>query len=238
MTFVHALRHLQVIPFLPIASYRGLTVRRNPDLMPDLIWRRIRWQRYEVHEINAALKVIRKGDRVLELGAGLGLMAATLARESAASEIMAIEANPHLIPEIDRIHGANAVTGVQLDHAVLSVDGPGTAKFYERKPFWGSSLDPDAFPYVAEHDVPQKDFNEVLKTFQPQVITCDIEGGECDLFTPQADLSSVHSLVIETHGHKTGLAAVAGLFETLHGLGFAYLGKASRGDVVTFTRIP
>jgi hypothetical protein len=70
-------------------------------------WRR-RWSRgalrdgtYEADEANAAERCVREGFRVLELGAGIGYVTAICARRTAPENVLAVEANPALIPVIE-----------------------------------------------------------------------------------------------------------------------------------------
>ena len=47
--------------------------------MSDAVWRAIRDGLYERAELRAGLGALRAGDRLLELGAGLGIVGAALA---------------------------------------------------------------------------------------------------------------------------------------------------------------
>ncbi len=55
---------------------------------------------YEADETRSLPQVVQSGDRVLELGAGMGFVSTILANRTEAAKIIAMEANPLLIPFI------------------------------------------------------------------------------------------------------------------------------------------
>jgi protein-L-isoaspartate O-methyltransferase len=61
---------------------------------------RLRDGSYEADEANAAERCVKEGFRVLELGAGIGYVTAICARRTAPENVLAVEANPALIPVI------------------------------------------------------------------------------------------------------------------------------------------
>ena len=85
------------------ALCKGVRVPHSPFLNETRI-RRIQEARYEGEEIAGALHVVRQGDRVLEMGAGLGVVSAVTALNARPARILSFEANPALIPHIRALH--------------------------------------------------------------------------------------------------------------------------------------
>lgn len=195
---------------------------------------------YEADETRSLPEVVRKGDRVLELGAGMGFVSTILAKRTKAAKVVALEANPQLIPFIHQVHAINNVRGVEVVNGVASA-GPApkanaTATFYARPDFWMSSLSPEPYAYDRAYDVPVLPLDALLRDHRINMVVCDIEGGEVALL-PEADLSGVDRVYVEVHDHLTGLSGVKTLFDALSAKGFAYDLRHSCGSVVLFTRL-
>ena len=89
------------------------------------------------------LASLQPGDRVLELGAGLGIVGAVTAKNAGPAAVLSFEANPELIPHIRALHRTNGLEDlIELRNAVL-VAGPDrspTLPFNLHGSFLGSSL--------------------------------------------------------------------------------------------------
>jgi len=176
--------------------------------------------RYERRERKLASRVVRDGDVVLELGAGLGFISSYLRKSTGVGKIVAVEANPRLIPYIQRVHAMNASTNIEVLNGVVVPDhaGPASFSFYCRRDFWASSLS-DTSPYEAELQVKTHVLPDLLTTYRPDVLVMDIEGGEIELLSAK-DLGSIRAAVIETHPYAYGAAGLAALESNLQRLGF------------------
>ena len=221
-----------------VLTCRGVKIPKGRHLPPGRARRALREGRYESKEAEAALKLVRPGDRVLELGAGLGFMSTLLAMMRQGVRVDSFEANPTLIPVIRATHALNAVADrVTVHHALLAGRSGPPVSFYERQNFLASSLDPGVMAegIIAEHAVPVRAINDELARLRPDVLVCDIEGAEADLL-PQADLSGLRGAVVETHPQWIGQAGVRAVFDAFHRAGLAYWAKGSQGKVVAFSR--
>lgn len=192
--------------------------------------------RYERRERELANRIIRNGDVVLELGAGLGFIGACLRRYSGAGKIISIEANPRLIPYIRRVHSLNGIEEVEVLHGVVVPDrgAPATIPFYCRRDFWASSLD-GTTPFEREVEVTSFVLSDILANHQPDVLVMDIEGGELELLAAP-DLGTVRALVIETHPGAYGASGLGGLEANIARLGFREDEAGTSGKVRTFIR--
>jgi FkbM family methyltransferase len=192
--------------------------------------------RFEAEESAQIPHIVRADDRVLEIGAGIGFISTLLARDPRVSAVVAVEANPHLLDYMGRLHARNDVGKVRRVNAVLT-NGPGeTATFYLRRDFWMGSLSAEPNAFTATVEVPTMNLDALLRDEAIDLIVCDVEGAEADLFE-RADLSSVDRIFVETHDHVTGLSGVRRLFETMQAQGFVYDPRHSTGSVVLFQRL-
>ena len=216
---------------------RGVKIPKSPRLNVGRVRKLLRDGTYERKEADAVLRMVRPGDRVLELGAGLGFMSTLIAVHKPGCTIDSFEANPTLIEHIRAVHALNGVTGATVHNALLAPEDGPPVPFYERENFLGSSMDRDSDPdtIIAEHAVPQRAINAVMAEVQPDVLVCDIEGAEAHLL-PAADLSGLRIAVIELHPQWIGGAGVAGIFDAFHRAGLIYWPKASEAKVVCFRR--
>lgn len=190
---------------------------------------------YEEKESRAALKAVRKGDRVVELGAGMGYMSSIVAKNCAPAEVHAFEANPALIPCIKRVHSENDIDCATVHHALLGPEA-GEATFYVRKNFVASSMLPDpAESVVSQHQVPVLPARDAIAALKPDVLICDIEGAE-EMVLPLLDLTEVRVAIVELHPQYIGQTGVQTVFRAMDAAGLVYNARRSNGKVVTWSR--
>lgn len=199
--------------------------------------------RYEATEIKLLRKIMRPRDRVLELGAGVGVVssvAGSIAKNP--EQITVVEANPELIPVIRETHRLNDIRGIEVLNGVgvgREVSAGATVPFYLREHFWASSLTPpreDEEETTRETEVALVDLNGIIARKKPSILVMDIEGGELELL-PKLNLSSFRAIVVELHPRIYQDRGVHRCFAALAAQGFTYDARRSRGGtVVLFTR--
>ena len=216
--------------------YGGVVIPLEPEIITPAIHRAILAGRFETEEATQIPHIVRPGDRVLEIGAGIGFISTLISRQRRVSRVIAVEANPNLIDYMARLHACNRVRKVRRVNAVLTNEARATATFYLRRDFWMGSLAPAPNPYVGTVEVPTLNLDRLLKDEGIDLIVCDVEGAETFLFH-DADLSGVDRIFLEMHDHVTGLSGVRGLFATMAGHGFVYDPRHSQGSVVLFQRL-
>ncbi len=214
-------------------AYRGITVPLTGDHMIRPVVVQLFSDAYEVPEITALQAVVRPGDRVLELGTGLGIVTALAARAAQGGKVLTFEANPALIAPAAALFSQNQIGNVEARHGVIT-DGPGggTLSFHLAEFFPEGSL---AKKGVGVIEVPTWSAAETVKDFHPDVLICDIEGAEGDLL-PALDLSSLRAAVIELHPHILSGTAVARIYGHLFQHGLFPAIEHSSGTVVVFQR--
>ncbi|WP_417206638.1 FkbM family methyltransferase [Antarctobacter sp.] len=216
---------------------RGVAVPASPFLTETRI-RRMAEERYEGDEIAGALAVVRPGDRVLELGAGLGVVGAVVASNAAPEAVLSFEANPDLIPHIRALHALNGLQDrIELRNQVLmsAPDRPDTRTFYLRTSFLGSSLVDVDNRQTRPVEVPTASFDAVVEEFRPNVLIMDIEGGELE-FLEHASLKGIRAVVIEFHPGVYGTEGAKTCKDRLRALGFRRNDDVSTRFVWTCSR--
>lgn len=221
-----------------IVNLGGVLLAIDPAVMSARIIEMIRNGVYERAEARKLRAIIRDGDVVLEIGAGIGFLTTLMAVDRRVARIVAYEANRSLMPVIEGTLSLNrrADAGkVELHNAVLSNDtSRPEVEFHVDEEFWMSSCRPTRAPLRVDH-VPVHSFDDVLRTLQPSLIVCDIEGGEQHLF-PNAALGSVRTILLELHHYVIGGAGMVDVFSALHEQGLCYDQYLSEQAVVVFSR--
>lgn len=165
-----------------IISSNGIKIPFVPHIITPKIERPMRNNRYEGGECKALRELLQSGDRVLEFGAGVGLLSSIAAQTSGVESITAVEANPELIPMIRETHSLNKISNVDLRLGVVSSTDSEDINFYIRKDFWASSMEPDSRPYIRIEKLPNLNIANLFSETSPTVIVSDIEGAELGLF--------------------------------------------------------
>jgi FkbM family methyltransferase len=214
----------------------GVVIPANPAVITPAIRAAILAGRFEAEEASQIPSIVRPGDRVLEIGAGIGFISTLISRQRRVAQVIAVEANPHLIGYMERLHAANRVRKVRRVNAVLTNEARASATFYLRRDFWMGSLAAGPNPFVGTVEVPTMSLDGLLREDGIDLVVCDVEGAETVLFQG-ADLSGVDRIFLEMHDHVTGLSGVRGLFATLAGHGFVYDPRHSLGSVVLFQKL-
>ena len=212
---------------------RGMKFPKHPEIMQGKIRRLLRNNAYEAKESEAALRVVREGDVVVELGGGIGYMSTLVATKRAVKSVHVFEANPNLIPYIRSVHAANDVTNAHVTNAIL---GPrkGSVDFYVREPMLGSSmqvLEGEIDPPSVKVDV--LNAKQTFKEIGANVLICDIEGAEVDLL-PSIDLTGLRAAIVETHPQWIGPTGINKVMRAFMDAGLAYYHRGSHGKVLAF----
>lgn len=220
-----------------VATLHGIRVPAAPHLGPTMI-ASLNAGRYEKNEIACGLAAIPKGARILELGAGAGVVGAVLARNLAPKAILSVEANPALIPHITALHAENGLADlITVKHAVVltAPDAPETIDFHVMGNFLGSGLTtrkPDRAQTVS---VPVLRYADLVASFAPDAIMMDIEGGELD-FLRHANLAGVTTFVAEFHRDIYGREGMQECRRLLAAQGFGISDEHSRPGVHVWRR--
>ncbi|MGR3453630.1 FkbM family methyltransferase [Pseudooceanicola sp.] len=211
------------------ANCLGVDVPVSPFLHDQRI-ERINAARYEEAEILGALRCVRAGDAVLELGAGLGIVGAVVARNLRPSRVRAYEANAALVPHIRALYALNGledVISVENRLLIAAPDRPEIMTLNITNSFLGSSVLETARSRDSV-EVPTGDFNEACA--EAEVLIMDIEGAELELLR-HADLSHLRAVVTEFHPDAYGPEGMKEAKEILRAAGFERIDSCSTRTV-------
>ena len=114
------------------------------------------------------------GDRVLVIGAGLGVVSTLIARNEGIDRVIAVEANTALIPYLNRVHDLNGVSEVETINAVLAGGKKGRVPFFARRDLRTSSLLPHDRSWQQVMMVPFMNLNLILTEERISLIICDV----------------------------------------------------------------
>lgn len=187
--------------------------------------------KYENAEAYLVRQLVRPGDAVLDLGAGLGLTAILAAKASNGGRVVAYEANPAIAPLAEKNARRNSVQVEIRNRAVAAKKG--LCEFHLRRSFPASSFiaTKGSKTIQVEADAAQ----EVIDEVRPDVILCDIEGIEREILV-EGNLSSVQRLVVEVHPQIIGLQGVAECAQALALAGFRLAPTLCVEQVLVFDR--
>ena len=218
-----------------IIEINGVKVPFVPNIITPKIERPMRNGRYEGGECAALREILRAGDRVLELGAGIGLISSVAAMVKGVEAVTTVEANPQLIPVIEETHRLNAISNIELISGVVVASQQKRSPFFVRSNFWSSSLEPDSRPYEKKKHLPCYNIHRLIEEKNPTVIVCDIEGGELGLFD-QANLSGVRAVILEMHPKVYGDENVEAISHVLEENGLLFIKPTKPSSVRRFER--
>ncbi|MEM9909799.1 MAG: FkbM family methyltransferase [Pseudomonadota bacterium] len=233
MNFLSRLSYKYHMKHAKVLKYKGLRVPVTGPHVILPIREQLYYDDYEVPEITAISKLIRPGDRVLEIGVGLGVVSALTSKSTPDLSILAYEANPDLIVPIKELHRMNGIQNIEVVNALLEQSPEATSKpFHIHQSFAESSLIESAGS-VRQVDVPTEDFGAVLDRFQPDMLVVDIEGGEAELLIG-ADLSRFRAVVVECHPAVLPQERIDAIHDTFRSSGLTRRTDLEMGQVVVY----
>jgi FkbM family methyltransferase len=194
----------------------GVLVGTSKESVPHSVRNALFKEVYEAHECELVKRAVRPQDRVLEIGAGIGLVSLLATRMAGEGQVLSCEANPALKPAILANYALNGWTP-KLKMAAVTSDS-GMVTFHQNENLLSSSRI-DRKLAGREITVPSVGINELIADHRPKVIIMDVEGSETELLA-KADLSGVSSIIVEMHPHIVGAAEIDRLLEKLQSAGF------------------
>ena len=217
---------------------RGIRMPKHKQITRPRIRQALRSGGYEGFEADAVAKIARDGDTVLELGAGIGFISTLIGATRPVKAIHSFEANPYLIDYIRSAHALNGVTTATVHNVLLAPQAGPPRDFYCRRNFLASSLSPETGPedgILSVEKIEVRGVNDAFAEIRPDVLVCDIEGGEVELL-PALDYDGLRAAVIELHPQWIKAEGIRAVFDAMHRAGLAYYPRWSHRKVVVFRR--
>ncbi len=150
---------------------------------------------YSADMIRHLPDVVRAGDRVLVIGAGLGVVSTLVAQSRGVERVIAVEANIALTPYLERVHALNDVPWVETVGAALGEGGKGRIPFFAQRDLRYSSFLPSDKSEQQVMMVPSMDLNLILTEEQITLIIWDIPASPAQPLG-RAKLGSVERIVV------------------------------------------
>lgn len=185
---------------------------------------------YEAVEAELVSAILTPGDRVLEVGTGIGFVSILCAKLAGQGRVTSYEANPALEPTIRANYALNGLVP-DLRMKAVTVDGT-PISFFANDNILSSSLI-DRKLSATEITIDSDAMSAVMDEVKPDVIVMDVEGAETGLLQA-ADLSGVRAMIVEVHPHITGAEAIVEMDAALADQGLFPAQK--RHKTVLYTR--
>lgn len=199
----------------------------------DEIWNALRSGEYEANEARRVRRAIRPGDRVLELGSGLGVITSIIAAIDGVF-VWSFEADPETVRLARRVIDTNCGANVILANGILAAGPARSVAFYQRADFWMSSTFARQGPYERVVEVETGNIDAFIKQHRINALVMDIEGAELELLQ-HADLPGVERVFLELHDYLYGLGGVREISMALASKGLIYDPRGSSGPCVLYS---
>jgi FkbM family methyltransferase len=214
---------------LKTVTLSGIKLTAELQDVPKSIQKQLYQMKYESQELTLVRTALASGDRVLEVGAGIGFIGIACTKICGEKNILSYEPNPAMKSVIEKNYRLNELTP-NLRNKVLDVK-PGEVEFFFSEGVLSSSLI-DRKQGGATR-VEADGISDVISEYNPNAIVMDVEGAEIELLR-NCSLDGVSKLVIEMHPHVVGEDKVANLCDYLTDTGLAL--KNRQGKVYLFQR--
>lgn len=209
----------------------GELIKLKSDEIDSVFLDSLVLNQYETPELELAKKFIIANDIVLDLGCGLGISSMIAAKASGTGRVVAFEADPKMV----RIATDNASfndLNVEVRNKAISKE-PGYIDFFLSKNFqYNSKFSGDNMEKIRIEAV---SFQNVVDEIKPNVVTCDIEGVEVEIFE-NIVIPSVRCVIAEMHPALIGKKGIEKCIYDLKNAGLTYQPQFSTGTVIVCLR--
>lgn len=176
---------------------------------------------YEAPERLLVRAALKPGDKVVEIGTGVGVVALLCTRLAGAGNVTSFEANAALEPIIRQNFALNGLTP-RLRLRAVTVDGA-PVNFFRNENVVSSSIY-DRGLEARQVTVQSDPIDTVLAGERATVLVMDVEGAEIALLRA-ADLSGLREIIVELHPHIVGEDATQAMIDSICARGFVAAGR-------------
>ena len=212
-----------------ITTSYGIKICTARSDIPESIRMELFHGTYERSEALFTQVTVHSRDRVLDIGAGIGLVGLVATRICGEGNVLSCEANPYLESIIRKNYQLNKWKPNLVMCAVTS-DGRDLTFFRQQEDWVASS----AFVRGRMGDeivIQSVMINDLIDRHRPTVITMDVEGGEVELL-PVSDLGGVRGVIVEMHPWIVGKEPIEQVVEGMKEKGWRIARK--RANTVVF----
>lgn len=207
----------------------GFTVSCDPALVPRSVATALIKGSYEVPERQLVRDAIRPGDRVVEIGTGVGLVSLLCNRLAGPGNVLSFEANAALEPVIRVNFGLNGMSP-RLRLKAVTTDGA-PIRFFRNANVVSSSIH-DRGLNAEEVEVESDAIDQVLAQEAATVLVIDVEGAEIALLAVDG-VGRLREIIVETHPHIVGEAETEAMISNLVSRGFVETGRIHKNVRMT-----
>jgi FkbM family methyltransferase len=224
-------------PFDQVIRHRQHLIAFDRQICSGIHLEAIGKQAYERCELTAIHAALQPGDRVLELGSGIGVVSTAIAEIVGSHNLLCCEANPVAAAVLRRTLALNGCKSHVCEGAAVSNlrdDCDSTLPFNLASNFLASSIaSGDSRGETIE--VRALPLEPLIDEHRIDCLVIDIEGGECALLN-QARLNSIRRIVVELHPGVVGADQTASLLDRLSAAGFFVRWDLVNEDVFVLER--
>lgn len=215
--------------FEVVKSYK---IKLSSSVITDQIAKELFMDVYEKEERFAVQKTVQEHDRVLEIGAGMGVVTLQLLKRVKSEQVVALEANPRVFAILEKNMKDNGLSPKLINKAVVN-NSDGRAFQFGDSFTSGSIHQRPGIENAVSISV--MEINQLLNSDTFTTVVMDVEGAEIEL-VPSILGSSVDTLILELHPHIVGDQEISRLENSIYEAGFIKRYDASLGRVAAFTR--
>jgi FkbM family methyltransferase len=223
-----------------INAYGRSLLIRISDSFSEYMKAAVYYGKYETEELTVLPKVLIKGDRVLDIGGGIGITA-ILSYFITQQTVIIIEPNSLLNKDIDnncKINGVNSSCVTIINRCLICNQQEKDTPFFLSDNFWASKLRPiDGETNGVLTKVPGVSLDELIAAHTPTAIVMDVEGIEMKILEDTTIcLDCIRVIIIEVHlWHKDCVAHLHSALTNLRKKGFILLPQLAM-DIMIFRK--
>lgn len=151
---------------------------------------------YEKNELPVAMFFYDKDDRVVDCGAGIGVVSCVISKH--AGYVVAIEALPEMAQVARMNLGLNWCENTMIINGALVADDRKSATFNRRTLIYASSLQESHDEVDSTFEIGCVPIDDLIEKNRINCLHLDMEGGEIDIFK-RVNLAPIHKIFFETH---------------------------------------
>ena len=199
--------------------------------LPKGIIKALYKETYESDERYLVNIMLEPGDRVLEIGAGIGVVSSLCGLKCSKGAVVSYEANPNAYDfALDNIK-LNKLS-IDLRNKMLGSE-KGEKDFYISSKILSSSSKDRGFG--GKVTLPCDDISEVISDFKPTALVMDVEGAEVDL-VPLVNFSNIKKIIIELHPWIVGDDQIDEVKSLIESNGFVKINSKAAPHVLGYMK--
>jgi FkbM family methyltransferase len=180
-------------------AFDGLTLVGYRSDIPKSMTHALLSGDYETPERRAIKSVVRPGDRVVDIGACLGVVSLTAARIAGAGNVTAFEPNPSAAAVAAENFALNNLP-VTLERAAVGARTGVAALAIGRSSWLGAAI---GGGHEITVEVPVRSIDDVIAQYDPTILVLDAEGMEAEIL-PACPMQGLRAVVAEFHPAAVG----------------------------------